>query len=61
MRPLPSHRSLVLALAGAAMAGLPVAVSLAHAQVVVCYVEWCVPKGSGESCIVKQVPCPSEA
>lgn len=61
MRLPPSRRSLVLTLALAAMAAVPCAVSMIHAQVFVCYVEWCVPKGSGESCIVKQVPCPSEA
>jgi hypothetical protein len=60
MRTPRPHR-LILPLAAAVAAVIPAAVSLLHAQVVVCYVEWCVPKGAGESCIVKQVPCPSES
>ena len=47
-------------MAAAVAVAIPVGVSLLHAQVTVCYVEWCIPKGAGESCIVKQVPCPPE-
>lgn len=54
-RPRPS---LVFAFAAAALAAVPVAANLLQAQVMVCYVEMCVPKGNGESCVIKEVPCP---
>lgn len=60
MRTRRLHR-LLLPLVIATAAAVPLAVSLLQAQTIVCYVEWCVPKGSGESCVIKQVPCPSES
>jgi hypothetical protein len=50
------------ALASAVVAAA-LAVSLAtllHAQVAVCYAEWCITDQQGvERCAVKQIPCPS--
>lgn len=61
MRPMRPRRPLVLSLAAVLAAGIPAVASMLHAQVViVCYVEWCIPKGTGESCVVKPVPCPPE-
>ncbi|HEX6370009.1 MAG TPA: hypothetical protein VF006_13900 [Longimicrobium sp.] len=57
----PRRHRLVLPLVIAAAAAIPFARSLLQAQVMVCYVEWCIPKGTGESCVVKQVPCPSDS
>jgi hypothetical protein len=57
----PRLRRLMLPLAAAVALAIPAAVTLLRAQTMVCYVEWCVPKGSGESCVVKPVPCPPEA
>jgi hypothetical protein len=49
--------SLIFAFAAAAVAAVPAAVTVMQAQVMVCYVEMCVPKGEGESCVIKEVPC----
>lgn len=54
-------RRLALPVTIAFAAATPLAVSLLRAQTLVCYIEWCIPKGTGESCVVKQVPCPSES
>lgn len=56
----PRPRRLMWSLAAAVAVAVPAAVTLLRAQVTVCYVEWCIPKGAGESCVVKQVPCPAE-
>lgn len=49
--------SLLFAVAAAVVAAVPATVTVLQAQVMVCYVEMCVPKGNGESCVVKEVPC----
>ena len=52
------RRNVLLAAAVAAMAMIPVAVSLLNAQVMVCYAEWCIPTDRGERCYVKIISCP---
>jgi hypothetical protein len=43
----------------AAALAVPLA-TLLHAQVAVCYAEWCITDQQGvERCVVKQIPCPS--
>lgn len=51
--------TLLLASAAAVAALIPVSVQLLQAQVFVCYAEWCLPKGTGQSCVVKMIPCPT--
>ena len=43
----------------AAALAIPLATVL-HAQVAVCFAEWCITDQRGvERCVVKQIPCPS--
>lgn len=37
---------------------IPLAAHLLNAQVMRCYVEVCIDKGTGQSCYEKPVPCP---
>jgi len=50
-----------LASAAVTLAIGSVGISLLHAQVIRCYTEVCVPTtGGGESCYVKEIPCPKD-
>lgn len=53
------RRTLLIASAAAIAALVPVSVRLLEAQVFVCYAEWCIPKGTGQTCVVKMIPCPT--
>lgn len=51
--------TLLLASAAATAVLTLASVRLLEAQVFVCYAEWCIPKGTGQTCIVKMIPCPT--